>query len=48
MKKKLFPVLLTASFLLGGIVNSQYSAAQPAGGFGGFQMPEVKLETSQQ
>ena len=22
--------------------------AQPAGGFGGFQMPEVKLETSQQ
>ena len=23
------------------------SMAQPAGGFGGFQMPEVKLETSQ-
>ena len=22
--------------------------AQPAGGFGGFQVPEVKLETSQQ
>ena len=25
-----------------------FAMAQPAGGFGGFQMPEVKLETSQQ
>ena len=25
-----------------------FAMAQPAGGFGGFQVPEVKLETSQQ
>ena len=27
---------------------ASWAVAQPAGGFGGFQMPEVKLETSQQ
>ena len=27
---------------------ASWAIAQPAGGFGGFQMPEVKLETSQQ
>ena len=36
--------LLSAVMLCMGLMAS----AQPAGGFGGFQMPEVKLETSQQ
>ena len=36
--------LLSAMMLCMGLIAS----AQPAGGFGGFQMPEVKLETSQQ
>ncbi len=37
-------ILLSVSLLFLSLVAS----AQPAGGFGGFQMPEVKLETSQQ
>ena len=40
MKKILIIVCVLCSQLL--------AQAQPAGGFGGFQMPEVKLETSQQ
>ena len=40
MKKILICVCALCSQLL--------AQAQPAGGFGGFQMPEVKLETSQQ
>ena len=39
---KQFSIILTALFFV------LPSMAQPAGGFGGFQMPEVKLETSQQ
>lgn len=42
MKCKMF--LLTLATLL----VAAPAVAQPAGGFGGFQMPEVKLETSQQ
>ena len=48
MKKKLFPIILNAFVLLTGMLCPQSVVAQPAGGFGGFQMPEVKLETSQQ
>ena len=33
---------------IGCLLMAVVSQAQPAGGFGGFQMPEVKLETSQQ
>ena len=40
MKK---PILSTILLCLGSL-----AMAQPAGGFGGFQVPEVKLETSQQ
>jgi acetyl esterase/lipase len=40
MKRILFSMLLAVSALC--------ASAQSAGGFGGFQMPEVKLETSQQ
>ena len=43
MKKLMIYSLL--SLMLGGWSTMK---AQPAGGFGGFQMPEVKLETSQQ
>ena len=37
-------LLSTISCLLMAVA----SQAQPAGGFGGFQMPQVTLETSQQ
>ena len=40
MKKTLLSILLFGCVLC--------SKAQPAGGFGGYQMPQVKLETSQQ
>ncbi len=40
LKKSLFSI-----FLLMGACSAM---AQPAGGFGGFQMPQVKLETSQE
>ena len=40
MKKTLLSILLLGCVLC--------SKAQPAGGFGGYQMPQVKLETSQQ
>ena len=40
MKKTLLSV-----FMLG---LSAVAMAQPAGGFGGFQVPQVKLETSQE
>ena len=39
MKKTLLSVLLAIATT---------ASAQPAGGFGGFQMPDIKLETSQQ
>jgi len=39
MKKTLLSLLLTVATT---------ASAQPSGGFGGFQMPDVKLETSQQ
>ena len=39
MKKTLLSVLLAIAIT---------ASAQPAGGFGGFQMPDIKLETSQQ
>ena len=42
MKKKLFPIIVST------LLFTASALAQPAGGFGGFQMPEVKLETSQQ
>ena len=47
MKKKLFPIIVTSLFLV-GMGGLRPVMAQPAGGFGGFQMPDVKLETSQQ
>lgn len=40
MKKTLLSVIMLGLTIVG--------MAQPAGGFGGFQIPEVKLETSQQ
>ena len=40
MKKTLFSVFM--------LCLSAVAMAQPAGGFGGFQMPQVKLETSQE
>ena len=40
MKKSLFSVCM--------LCLSAVAMAQPAGGFGGFQMPQVKLETSQE
>lgn len=39
-------IICLTSYLL--ILTSYLCMAQPAGGFGGFQMPEVKLETSQE
>ena len=47
MKKKRFPIAL-ASLLLCVVCGVQPAMAQPADGFGGFQRPDVKLETSQQ
>ena len=46
MNKKLSTIF--ASLLFVGTCSLVPVMAQPAGGFGGFQMPEVKLETSQQ
>ena len=39
-------IICLTSYLI--ILTSYLCMAQPAGGFGGFQMPEVKLETSQE
>ena len=40
MKKTLLSTMMLCMTMM--------ATAQPAGGFGGFQMPQVKLETSQE
>ncbi len=41
-------ILLSTLFAFASLYASAQPAGAPAGGFGGFQVPEVKLETSQQ